>query len=40
MQRFVYVMAKNHHTDDPGGAPAQYQEAKELQQNTSGITGI
>jgi len=35
MQRFVYVMAKNHHQDDPQSAqPGGMNEAKQFNQAT------
>lgn len=34
MQRFVYVMAKNEHTEDPEAQkPANYGQAQHLQQH-------
>lgn len=36
MQRFVYVMAKNHHTDDPNKAsPGGLEKGQNFQQATS-----
>ncbi len=36
MQRFVYVMAKNHHTDDPKkGDPSGYEKGQDFQNATS-----
>jgi len=35
MQRFVYVMAKNHHQDEPDRDPGGLNEAQQFNQATS-----